>query len=70
MGNYIKNARGVSQTPWKINDELLHATSVETEILKYIEPHFRPKSTKFHSGGREDVDVRMLGQGRPFVMEL
>lgn len=25
---------------------------------------------KFHSAGREDVDVRMLGSGRPFVIEL
>lgn len=25
---------------------------------------------KFHSAGREDVDVRMLGTGRPFVLEL
>lgn len=25
---------------------------------------------KFHSAGREDVDVRMLGTGRPFVLEV
>ncbi|EPY32925.1 tRNA pseudouridine synthase 10 [Angomonas deanei] len=25
---------------------------------------------KFHSAGREDVDVRMLGTGRPFVLEI
>jgi tRNA pseudouridine synthase 10 len=25
---------------------------------------------KFHSAGREDVDVRMLGTGRPYVLEL
>lgn len=31
---------------------------------------FRPDSLKFHSGGREDIDVRMLGNGRPFVLEL
>jgi len=24
----------------------------------------------FSSGGREDIDVRMLGNGRPFVVEL
>ena len=24
----------------------------------------------FHSGGREDIDVRMLGQGRPFILEF
>lgn len=25
---------------------------------------------RFHAGGREDVDVRMLGNGRPFVLEI
>ena len=25
---------------------------------------------KFHTAGREDVDVRMLGTGRPFVLEI
>ena len=24
----------------------------------------------FDSGGREDIDVRMLGKGRPFALEL
>ncbi|MEZ6017869.1 MAG: tRNA pseudouridine(54/55) synthase Pus10 [Planctomycetota bacterium] len=28
------------------------------------------RKTKFHGAGREDVDVRMLGTGRPFVIEL
>ena len=32
--------------------------------------HFAPDSTKFSSCGREDVDVRMLGDGRPFVLEV
>ena len=31
---------------------------------------FKPSSLKFHSGGREDIDVRMLGNGRPFAIEL
>lgn len=26
--------------------------------------------TRFASSGREDVDVRMLGTGRPFVIEF
>jgi tRNA pseudouridine synthase 10 len=26
--------------------------------------------SKFSSSGREDVDVRMLGRGRPFMFEL
>ena len=31
---------------------------------------FGTRKHKFHGAGREDVDVRMLGEGRPFVMEL
>lgn len=29
-----------------------------------------PPRYTFHSAGREDVDVRMLGTGRPFIIEL
>ncbi len=28
------------------------------------------QATRFHGLGREDTDVRMLGQGRPFVLEV
>lgn len=31
---------------------------------------FGTRKHKFHGAGREDVDVRMLGEGRPFVLEL
>jgi len=31
---------------------------------------FGTRRHKFHGAGREDVDVRMLGEGRPFIMEL
>lgn len=31
---------------------------------------FKTRKNKFHGAGREDVDVRMLGAGRPFVLEL
>ena len=31
---------------------------------------FLPIDMKFSSSGREDVDVRMLGRGRPFMFEL
>lgn len=31
---------------------------------------FQTRKHKFHGAGREDVDVRMLGEGRPFVLEL
>jgi tRNA pseudouridine synthase 10 len=31
---------------------------------------FKTRKHRFHGAGREDVDVRMLGDGRPFVVEL
>ena len=31
---------------------------------------FGTRKHVFHGAGREDVDVRMLGKGRPFVVEL
>ena len=31
---------------------------------------FKTRKNKFHGAGREDVNVRMLGGGRPFVMEI
>ncbi len=31
---------------------------------------FKTRKNKFHGAGREDVNVRMLGNGRPFVMEM
>jgi tRNA pseudouridine synthase 10 len=31
---------------------------------------FKTRKNKFHGAGREDVNVRMLGEGRPFVMEF
>jgi len=30
----------------------------------------KTRKNKFHGAGREDIDVRMLGRGRPFVMEF
>lgn len=31
---------------------------------------FKTRRNTFHGSGREDVDVRMLGDGRPFVVEI
>jgi tRNA pseudouridine synthase 10 len=31
---------------------------------------FKTRKNKFHGAGREDVNVRMLGLGRPFVIEM
>jgi tRNA pseudouridine synthase 10 len=33
-------------------------------------PIFGSKIAYLHAAGREDIDVRMLGQGRPFIIEF
>jgi tRNA pseudouridine synthase 10 len=69
-GRYNKFDRRLSQTPWELNGVRLYETSLEEEIFGPLEEKFQPVRHKFHSGGREDIDVRMLGKGRPFVIEL
>jgi tRNA pseudouridine synthase 10 len=70
MGRYNKFDRKLSQTPWHVNGLRLYETSLEEEIIGPLLEKFKPREHKFHSGGREDIDVRMLGKGRPFVVEL
>lgn len=64
-GRYMKFERGLSQTPWAYAEP--GATSVQEVISNVLAPHFRPDKATFTSGGREDMDVRMLGTGRPFA---
>jgi tRNA pseudouridine synthase 10 len=44
--------------------------SVQELIGWVLGKGFGTRKHKFHGAGREDVDVRMLGRGRPFVVEL
>ena len=44
--------------------------SVQELIAWVAGKAFGTRKNKFHGAGREDVDVRMLGTGRPFVLEL
>lgn len=70
MGRYNKYNRKTPQTPWEVAGVKLYESSLEEEIIQPFQEFFRPNNYKFHSGGREDIDVRMLGSGRPFVVEL
>ncbi|KAG8632262.1 hypothetical protein MANES_18G007801v8 [Manihot esculenta] len=69
-GRYLKFSRNVSQTRWMIDDERMGEASVEEIIGGYILPVCHGDSYKFHAAGREDIDVRMLGSGRPFLVEI
>lgn len=44
--------------------------SVQDLIARVAMPRFKARKNKFHGAGREDMDVRMLGSGRPFVFEM
>ncbi len=44
--------------------------SVQELVAWVVGKAFGTRKNKFHGSGREDMDVRMLGTGRPFVLEL
>ncbi|XP_017038465.1 putative tRNA pseudouridine synthase Pus10 [Drosophila kikkawai] len=71
-GRYRKLSRELSHTPWILNGQRLMEDSIEEIIIRNVGPHFAEKLEKinFMSSGREDVDVRCLGKGRPFVLEI
>lgn len=69
-GRYLKYSRNVSQTRWIIDDERMGEASVEEIIGGNILPMCLGDNYKFHAAGREDINVRMLGSGRPFLVEI
>uniref|UniRef100_A0A6B2L465 tRNA pseudouridine(55) synthase n=1 Tax=Arcella intermedia TaxID=1963864 RepID=A0A6B2L465_9EUKA len=69
-GRYMKLSRTISQSPWFINGQRLGSTSVDECITTDLLSVFGAKSHKFSSSGREDMNVRMLGRGRPFLVQL
>jgi tRNA pseudouridine synthase 10 len=44
--------------------------SVQELIARRLVPAMDAKFGRFHGAGREDIDVLMLGRGRPFVFEV
>lgn len=81
-GRYNKLIRGIPQTHWDCRrckgagcencnyTGKQHQTSVEELIIPEFIQASKSTGVKFHGAGREDIDVRMLGKGRPFVLEL
>ncbi len=82
FGMYNKFQRGIPQTKWFCRSckgkgcrnckytGKLYETSVEELIAEPLLAATKATDESFHGSGREDIDVRMLGSGRPFVMEL
>lgn len=81
-GRYKKFTRDIPQTKWfckicygkgcrkcKYSGKIYN-NSVEELVSKEILKITKGSSESFHGAGREDIDVRMLGNGRPFVLEI
>ncbi len=81
-GRYKKFKRGIPQTRWfckicygkgckRCNfSGKLYETSVEELIANRFLEITGGEDESFHGCGREDIDARMLGNGRPFVLEI
>ena len=81
-GRYQKFERGIPQTHWNCRAcqgagcEKCNFTgkqymdSVEELIGRPVITAFDAKTVTLHGAGREDIDARMVGTGRPFILEV
>jgi tRNA pseudouridine synthase 10 len=81
-GRYRKLDRTLPQTRWPCRrcrgrgcsscggSGKTYSESVEELVAAPILAVSQGEGTRFHGMGREDIDARMLGQGRPFVLEI
>ena len=81
-GKYKKYSRNIPQTKWFCRicrgigckycgySGKLYKQSIEELIAKPTMQITHGKNELFHGAGREDIDVKMLGNGRPFVLEI
>ena len=69
-GRYNKYSRELSQSPWIVDGVKKTEYSVQELIVPAVKQTFGCREIKFSSSGREDSDVKMLGNGRPFLLEL
>ena len=83
-GRYRKLERGIPQTRWPCRAcrgrdggcESCNGTgqqypySIQSLVCEPMIESSGATSDSFHGMGREDIDVRCLGEGRPFVAEL
>ena len=81
-GRYKKLIRGIPQTRWFCREcngsgcdscdgtGKRYAESVEELIVWPSLKEFEGYDASLHGAGREDIDALMLGNGRPFVLEV
>jgi tRNA pseudouridine synthase 10 len=82
FGNYRKLIRGIPQSKWLCRQckgkgcsncagtGKMYAESVEELISNSILKTTKGSIVKLHAAGREDIDAKVLGVGRPFVIEV
>ena len=80
-GRYRKLIRGIPQTRWPCRvckgkgcercegTGRMYRESVDELIKPAVMEAALAEDTTFHGAGREDIDARMLGTGRPFIVE-
>ncbi|MGC2289641.1 MAG: tRNA pseudouridine(54/55) synthase Pus10, partial [Thermoplasmata archaeon] len=81
-GRYLKEDRTLPQTRWPCRrcqgrgcdfcggTGKTYASSVEEVVAAPFLEASGGEGTRFHGMGREDINARMLGSGRPFVLEV
>ncbi len=81
-GRYRKLTRGIPQSKWTCREcggkgcprcngtGKMYPESVEEIIAGPTLEKTTGEDASFHAAGREDIDARMLGRGRPFVIEV
>lgn len=81
-GRYRKLARGIPQTRWPCRrcqgkgcarcggTGKMYPTSVEEIVAAEVMKESQGTGHALHGMGREDIDARMLGRGRPFIVEI
>jgi tRNA pseudouridine synthase 10 len=70
-GKYLKLGRNISHVPWITKNGLKrYPISVQEFVENALKGLFMASRIVIHAAGREDVDARMLGTGRPLVIEV
>ncbi len=70
-GRYWKRGRNISHVPW-INRRgaRVYPYSLQDYFNEELREIYEAEHIVIHASGREDVDARMLGDGRPLVIEV
>lgn len=70
-GYYWKLGRRISHVPWYTGASTKkYPLSIQEVVEKVFKKIFEAEKAVIHAAGREDVDARMVGSGRPVIIEV